>query len=272
VVVVAGILDTERRASYLPDSYSDAITAAGGLPLIRPPGLGSPALVEALLDHADGLLVPGGRDFDTERLGLGPVHPKARPVPVAQQDADVALVARAVRRGIPVLGICYGMQLLGLVGGGCLHQHLPDDAPGTIAHQGEAGGDTAHEVILSPWTRTAAALGLPAGGRLTVRSAHHQALARTGPQWQVTGRDSDGLIEAIERPGPSLAIGVQWHPERGELLSGLFTALVGAAGEAAARGTAGPPRESVARDAAVAAGETADGGTADAPRDVVASS
>jgi putative glutamine amidotransferase len=246
VVVVAGILDAERRASYLPDSYSDAIIAAGGLPLIRPPGLGSPRLVEALLDHTGGLLVPGGRDFDTERLGLGPVHPKARPVPVAQQDADVALAARAVRRGIPVLGICYGMQLLGLVGGGRLHQHLADDAPGKVAHQGEEGGDTEHEVILSPWTRTAAALGLPSGGRMTVRSAHHQALASTGPQWQVTARDGDGLVEAIERPGPSLAIGVQWHPERGELLSGLFTALVGAARETAARAVADAPRDVVA--------------------------
>jgi putative glutamine amidotransferase len=235
VVLAAGIWDRERGVSYLPDSYSAAILAAGGLPLIRPPRAASAGQIAGLLDRADALLIPGGADFDTERLGLGPVHPRARPVPAAQQDADVALVTAALERELPVLGICYGMQLLGLVGGGRLHQHLPDDAPGTVAHQGAGGGDTQHEVEVLAGTGTAAALGLPGGGRVRICSAHHQALASAGPGWRVSARDADGLVEAIERPGPALTIGVQWHPERGELLSGLFAALVAAGQERAAR-------------------------------------
>jgi len=253
VVLVAGICDDERQVSYLPDSYSAAVMRAGGLPLVRPAGLGSPDLISALLDRVDALLIPGGRDFDTERLGLGPVHPQARPVPTAQQDADVALVTEALRRRLPVLGICYGMQLLGLAGGGLLHQHLPDDAPGTVAHRGDGGTDTEHDVRVTAGTATAAALGLPGGGPVSVRSAHHQALASAGPGWQVTARDADGLIEAIERPDDPLTIGVQWHPERGELPSGLFAALVAAARAGRWAGTAGPA-------------------AADAPRDVVGSS
>jgi putative glutamine amidotransferase len=233
VVVIAGVSDAERGRSVLSDGYGEAVLRAGGLPLIRPAGVGSPALIDDLLEYADALLIPGGRDLDTERLGLGPVHPQARLVPPGQQDADAALVSAALGRGIPVLGICYGMQLLGLVGGGCLHQHLPDDAPGSVVHRAADGEEVRHDVTILPGTRTAAALGLSGGGSLHIHSSHHQALASAGPGWQVTARDADGLIEGIEHAGPGLAIGVQWHPERadpGGAQDGLFAILVAAAG------------------------------------------
>jgi putative glutamine amidotransferase len=232
VVVIAGISDADRKTSGVPDRYGEAILRAGGLPLIRPAGVASSNLVSDLLKHADALLIPGGRDLDTERLGLGPVHPMARLTPAGQQDADVALVSGAAKRGLPVLGICYGMQLLGLVGGGRLHQHLPDDAPGAVRHLDDHGGLVEHDVQLTAGTRTAAALGLASGGSLRVRSSHHQALASTGTGWSVTARDGDGLIEAIEYTGRQLAIGVQWHPDRAKPFTaedGLFAALIAAA-------------------------------------------
>jgi putative glutamine amidotransferase len=232
VVVIAGISDADRKTSGVPDRYGEAVLRAGGLPLIRPAGVASSNLVSDLLKHADALLIPGGRDLDTERLGLGPVHPMARLTPAGQQDADVALVSGAAKRGLPVLGICYGMQLLGLVGGGRLHQHLPDDAPGAVRHLDNHGGLVEHDVQLTAGTRTAAALGLASGGSLRVRSSHHQALASTGTGWSVTARDADGLIEAIEYTGRQLAIGVQWHPDRAKPCTaedGLFAALIAAA-------------------------------------------
>lgn len=222
VVVIAGMADAERRACYLPDSYSEAVLRAGGLPLIRPPGVDSPALVGELLARAGALIVPGGRDLDTARLGLGPVHPRARLTPTALQDADVAITTAALDADLPVLGICYGMQLLGLLGGGSLCQHLDDEGGAHISPD----GTVRHDVRVTPGTRTAAAVGT----ELQVWSSHHQALDSAGPDWLVTARDPDGLIEAIEHPGHRMAIGVQWHPERAEPpQDGLFEALVSAA-------------------------------------------
>ncbi|HEX9889857.1 MAG TPA: gamma-glutamyl-gamma-aminobutyrate hydrolase family protein, partial [Nitriliruptorales bacterium] len=163
------------------------------------------------LGPVDALLIPGGYDFDTEAFGLGPVHPEARPVPRPQQDWDVALVRTALDRELPVLGICYGMQLLGLVAGAKLHQHLPDDAPGTVTHFPEVHqGHVEHDVEVRAGTILE---GLVECRRLPVVSGHHQALATAAPDWIVSATDDDGLIEAIEQPDLPFALGVQWHPE-----------------------------------------------------------
>ncbi len=235
LIAVNGTMeDGEAPSLRLANRYAEAVLRAGGIPLAIPP-IGGPSEVRALLEEVDGLLLTGGDDFDMERLGLGATHPAARPTPGAKQDFDVALARAALELEVPVLGICYGMQLLALVDGGSLHQHLPDDRPGSREHSGGAR----HPVEIQPETALSALLGVT---RLEVVSRHHQAVAAPGRSWRVAARDDQGLIEAIERPGHAFALGVQWHPELSAAESRhprLFRGLVQAAGAASERRSAG---------------------------------
>ena len=129
----------------LAHRYADAVLRAGGIPVVIAP-VGGPSDVARIVAELDGLLLSGGDDFDTARLGLGPTHPEARPVPTQKQDFDVLLARAALEQQTPVLGICYGMQLLALVEGGTLHQHLPEDRPGSREHS----GGVRHAVALAP--------------------------------------------------------------------------------------------------------------------------
>lgn len=207
----------------LKTRYVDSVRAAGGLPL--PLALLEPDEVEELLDDVDGLLLTGGDDFDTLRLGLGPIHPAADPTPAEKQDFDMALARAALGRGLPVLGICYGMQTLALAEGASLLQHLPEDRPGCQEHAGGA----LHPVRIRPETKLAALCGV---SQVAVVSRHHQAVGEPGPGWTVTATDEEGLIEAIEREDHPFAVGVQWHPELSPhepAHRGLFEGLVAAA-------------------------------------------
>lgn len=231
IAIVGELIETERAEVRLSQRYAEAVERAGGsafvVPYPAPDRLTeAPQAVAELCARADGLLFSGGDDFDMARLGLGPTHAAARPVPARKQDFDLALARHALATGLPTLGICYGMQLLALAEEGSLHQHLPDDRPGTQAHS----GGVVHEVYLLARTKLRALAGVPV---LEVVSRHHQAVATLGPRWRVAGMDREDLIEAIEREGAGFALGVQWHPE----LSGepahrrLFGALVEAARE-----------------------------------------
>ena len=197
--------------------------------------VGGPRDIERMLEHVDGLLLSGGDDFDTARLGLGPTHREAVPVPAQKQDWDFALARLALERGLPVLGICYGMQLLGLAEGGRMLQHLPEDRPGCQEHRNKV----VHTVALEPGSRLAR---LVEERALEVVSSHHQALETVGPRWKISAHDAEGLIEAIERDGHPFAVGVQWHPELAEEGSPhdrLFRGLIGAAAIAATQKSVG---------------------------------
>ncbi len=202
-------LDIDELAGRyeLKRSYADAVLAAGGLPVLIPYGDASAA--GAYLGLCDGLLITGG-DFDIppeqygeeRRAGCGPAK-SARTV------FESALVEAALTARLPLLGICGGMQLLNVLRGGSLYQHLPDDL--SLSHEQPAPKDRpSHEVEVAPGTLLARLVGAAA---LPVNSTHHQAVKRPGTGVLVAARASDGVVEAIELPDLPFALGVQWHPE-----------------------------------------------------------
>lgn len=193
----------DRDTLYLDCAYASAVARAGGLPVYLP--IQEPA--SALVDRVDGVVFPGGDDFL-------PPHPYPdssvfRPASPRQVEFDSALLAAARERGLPALGICYGMQLLALRGRGRLHHHLPSDVPDARDHQ-LGRGDERHRVEIVAGSVLAELVGKKSG---IVNSRHHQAVADPGPGLRVSARAEDGIIEAIEAVDGPWCVGVQWHPE-----------------------------------------------------------
>jgi putative glutamine amidotransferase len=232
LVLINGELEEgEKRRLQLPVRYAEALWHAGANPVVLPPCTQdkSGAFLDTLLAQADGLVLSGADDFDTERLKLGPTHAAAKPVPTDKQDFDLALTRKALQRGLPTLGICYGMQLLGILSGSRLFQHLPEDRPAGQEHT----GGVRHDVHLAPGTKLREIYGVD---RISVISRHHQALASVGERWKAGAHDGEGLIEGIELEASAFAVGVQWHPELDDLAgpqAHLFRSFVEAASRSA---------------------------------------
>jgi putative glutamine amidotransferase len=232
--VIGVTLDSESPGGYakqpwyaLRENYCDVIARAGGLPVALPH---EPGLAEHYLALIDGLVVTGGAfDVDPALYGGGERHGTVR-LKERRTRFEWAITRGAVDRDLPVLGICGGQQLLNVVLGGTLIQHIPEALPDALPHEQPNPRDQpGHEVLVEPGTllhRVTGALRLP------VNSAHHQAAERVGPGVVVSATAPDGVIEAIELPRHRFCLGVQWHPEYG--ISPGDTALVAALVDAAA--------------------------------------
>jgi putative glutamine amidotransferase len=194
----------------VPTSYVDAVAAAGGRPVILPPGHALD-----LLDMVDAVVLAGGGDVDPTLYG--PPDDRAIEVDRARDEGEIALVRALRSRGIPLLAVCRGLQVLTVADGGSLITDLGPDQPHVAPEVG-------HAVKTSSGTLLASLIGTAC----TVSSLHHQAVARLGSGWLPTCRAADGCIEGVEwvAPGWWPALGVQWHPELDSTGTELFGWLV----------------------------------------------
>jgi putative glutamine amidotransferase len=201
-------------------TYLRAIEEAGGMPVVLPP-LGDAV---AYLERLDGICLSGGPDLDPAAYGATERHAELGPTEPGLDAFELELARAADAHGLPILGICRGAQALNVARGGTLHQHLPGH------RQTEPATATTHTVHVEPGSRLAAVCGTDV---LRVNSFHHQAVEALGRGLRAVASAADGVVEAIEAPGPRLVLGVQWHAEG--LLGqprhrALFEALVEAAG------------------------------------------
>lgn len=194
--------DPERGRCWLARPYVDAVLAAGGLPVLVPPGAQPLA---ALLEGVDGVVVTGGA-FDIHPSHYGQqVEARLDRVDEDRTGVELALAREALRTGLPLLGVCGGLQAMAVAAGGTLVQDLPHEP----SHEQPTDPATAwHPVRLS------APLDALLGAEVGVNSTHHQAVDQPGAHAEVIGLSPDGVIEAVRYHGAGWALGVQWHPER----------------------------------------------------------
>jgi putative glutamine amidotransferase len=213
---------------YLSRHYSEAVEAADGTPL-QISLIPNVEYIESVVDGLDGILLPGSdSDVDPLRYGQQP-HPQLGTVHAIKDDTDLLIIAAAERRRLPILAICFGMQVLNVARGGTLIQDINAQVSGAIKHeQGVPRDRPSHKVSLKGESRLGQIAGIE---EAIVNSHHHQAIANVGEDLEAVSWSSDGLIEAVEDTRRDrFVVAVQWHPELGwkddQLSQRLFNALV----------------------------------------------
>ncbi|HXC90054.1 MAG TPA: gamma-glutamyl-gamma-aminobutyrate hydrolase family protein [Stellaceae bacterium] len=232
----------ERVVHTVADKYPSAIIEATGCLPVSIPAVGAKIDVTAVLDMLDGLLLTGSpsnvhpSEYGCEPLDAEIMHDLARDA------TTLPLIREAVRRDLPVLAICRGIQELNVALGGSLHQRL-HEMPDRISHRPRKGAPEgpygpAHSVALTPGGLLAALVG---GEEIMVNSLHSQGIDRPAPGLRVEAVAPDGQIEAVSLPQASFVVGVQWHPEYRVLENPVSAALFAAFGRACRAALAGPP-------------------------------
>lgn len=228
--VIGITVDDDGEYLKLKSHYPAVVIEAGAVPVLLPPSV-DPASVIGIID---GLLIPGGGDIDpsyylksvqspasevhygTGRNGLGKRGSTAPYEIVSRKrtDFEIALLAAIMELRKPVLGVCYGMQLINVALGGGLYQDIVSELGTSVDH---VKGN--HRIL---------GKGSPIEGELTVNSSHHQGVKQLGRGLLAVARSDDGLVEAIRLRDYPFLVGVQWHPERddGDLSRRLFRTFV----------------------------------------------
>ncbi|MHB1846673.1 MAG: gamma-glutamyl-gamma-aminobutyrate hydrolase family protein, partial [Deltaproteobacteria bacterium] len=191
----------------LRHAYAEAILACGGLPVVLPT---STVPADELVERLEALVLTGGAfDIPPSDYGEAPA-PGLGPLKPDRTAFERGCFLAAERRGLPILGICGGMQLIAVARGGALYQHLPAELPGLAHEQPNDRREPGHRVRLREGSLLAHATGTT---ELWVNSSHHQGVKRLGARLVACGSSDDGLVEAIEDPSRPFLVGVQWHPE-----------------------------------------------------------
>ncbi|HNR29429.1 MAG TPA: gamma-glutamyl-gamma-aminobutyrate hydrolase family protein [Candidatus Hydrogenedentes bacterium] len=204
--------------------YRAAIEENGGAVAVLAQSFDRAAL-DAALASLDGVLLPGGIDVDPKFYGEDR-HDKLEETDAALDELEFTALDYAIERGLPVLGICRGHQVMNVHFGGSLTQDIPSHFEGNppVAHRFPLSSKERreHPIVIEEGTVLHEVFGVT---RLVVNTYHHQAVKRLADGFVVSARTEDGLVEAIERREPPFMLGVQFHPERLRAKDARFDAL-----------------------------------------------
>jgi putative glutamine amidotransferase len=195
------------------EDYRQAVLHVGGEPRTLDPSM----TIDAALQGIDGLMLTGGGDVAPARYHET-AHATVEEAEAGRDDFEIALVAAARTKQLPILGICRGIQVLNVACGGTLVQDIPSQLPGAGAHSFPVPEHESYELAHEIWIEKDSLLSRLMRERLTddgceVNSRHHQAVKQVAPGFNVSATAPDGVIEAIEDPAAPFCLGVQWHPE-----------------------------------------------------------
>ena len=207
---VAATGDTAEPLIVLQERYARAIQQAGAIPLVLPIAL-APATLRRVVESLDGIVVSGG-DFDihpkyygeraTERLGN---------IREERTEFELELISLALKRDMPLLGVCGGAQAINVALGGSLYQDIKSQVAGAAEHeQGHLKDRGGHAVKIIPGTKLRRIVGRDS---LEVNTTHHQSVKKLGKGLIVNAAAADGVVEGLESQGHAFVLGVQWHPE-----------------------------------------------------------
>lgn len=211
VIGIVTRIEPKDNTNYLRQSYAQSVYAAGGIPVLLPI-IPEAAYVESIADSLDGLVITGSNgDVDPVRFGQAP-HLHIGPIFPERDETDFLLLAAAETRGLPLLGICFGMQILNVFRGGSLLQDLPSQVENVIQHQQQGSFERlSHSVQID---RESLLAKLAGGVTARVNSFHHQAVDELGRDLRAIAWAADGVIEAMVGTRPEqFVLAVQWHPE-----------------------------------------------------------
>jgi len=218
VIGVSGYIDGSKNA--VNTTYTNAVIKAGGAPVVIPTN-SNESVIETIVASLDGLIMTGGADFDPLKFYNEEPIPELGDVQPERDDFDVKLIRAAVKKGIPVLGICRGEQLMAIAFGGSLWQDIPSQIPESyIKHRqsGTTGSYGTHSITIEKGSWLAKALG---SEKAVVNTFHHQAIKDVPAGFKVVAKSPDGIVEAVERVAPlqgypdggGKIFGTQFHPE-----------------------------------------------------------